>query len=171
MELSKEQRLILYNQYEILKSIQPENLEHYEVRQQILEHGYKHEYYKMFDFLGDEMPDDIASFVWDVLEMYRDLFDSYDELESPQKETVDQQSVQFKGFDGNEEPAYYGYVCFIVNDMKRYQEIKTYSDELNSHWPVMDRYEAMLDEWKQIREIKNRRLKLNAEEILKITGI
>ncbi|HBI91490.1 MAG TPA: hypothetical protein DDY58_03100, partial [Terrisporobacter glycolicus] len=44
MELTKKERLILYNQYEILKSLNPDEKEYYEIDQEILINGFKYNY-------------------------------------------------------------------------------------------------------------------------------
>ena len=44
MELTKKERLILYNQYEILKKLDPDGEENYKIDQEILINGFKANY-------------------------------------------------------------------------------------------------------------------------------
>ena len=44
MELSKKDRIILFNQYEILKRLDTDNAEQYEIYQDILAQGFEYNY-------------------------------------------------------------------------------------------------------------------------------
>lgn len=165
MELSKKERLILYNQYEILKLLNKNDkytVEKYELNQEILSNGYKYNYGDLVEWMFNDTPDNISEFVWDVFSMYRSLHNSYHELSSEYKDQVDLDDITYQGFDGNEESDYYSYANFILEDMKRFDEI--YNNgivELNSHSHKVPAYKKMLNTWSKIRNDKYSKLTLN----------
>lgn len=105
------------------------------------------------------MDDNIADFVWDVLDMYRSLFDSYNKLPLEQKNDIDEDDIRFEGFDGNNEAEYLCYTDFILEDLERYKESRECGDDHNSHWPTVQKYSRMLAKYKQIK--KDRYLSLD----------
>ncbi len=151
MELSKKERLILYNQYEILKLLNADDeymTKQYELNQEILLNGFKHNYDEMVEWVLDDTPDEVSKFVWDVLQMYRVLYSSYAELTSEDKAEIDFDDIKFDGFDGNEETDYYVYAQFILEKMGRYEEIYNEGDyTANSHANRVGRYSQMLENW------------------------
>lgn len=152
MELSLKERLFLYNQYEVLKLLNLDDeheQERYEKCQKIVVEGYKHNYGDLTDGFSDDVPDEVCILVWDVLQMYRTLHNSYRKLEKLEKEQIDIDDITYKGFDGNEEGQYYSYSIFVLEDMKMYEEIyKDEKVELNSHYNVLNKYRKMLNNWK-----------------------
>lgn len=152
MELSKKERLILCNQYEILKQLNPDEAEYYEVKQEVVLNGFKYNYDSLIENFDDEVPTDISEFVYDVLQMYRCINHSYHSLLDEDKKEYDKLRTTFEGFDGNEEPKYYWYACFLLEKLKLYEE--SYQNgkiETNSHCNKIDRYEGMLNRWKEVR--------------------
>lgn len=169
MELTEKERLILYNQYEILKHLEPHEKEMYEINQKILRGGYKYDYNELIDFLDDEMPEQVSEFVYDVLQMYRCINDSYDDLTEEEKEEFKKLRTKFGGFDGNEESKYYWYACFVLKDLGRFEEI--YNDgkiEINSHRNMLNRYSKMISKWEEVR--KDRYSSLTLDHIKYITS-
>ena len=66
MELSKKDRIILHNQYEILKRLDTDNAELYEEYQGILLNGFEY----LYDDIGsllDEVPCSVSEKVHDIL--------------------------------------------------------------------------------------------------------
>jgi uncharacterized protein YfbU (UPF0304 family) len=153
MNLSKTERLLLYNQYEILKLLHGKDkymADEYERLQKIVGLGFKHEYEELTSCIQDELPDSRADFVWDVLQMFEVLEDSYKELTDSQREEIDPRRIKFSGFDGNNEAEYLMYVEFIVKDMGRFKWLCD-RESLNSHMPRLSRYSRMLGMWEQVR--------------------
>ena len=103
MELTKKERLTLYNQYEILKRLDPDGVEYYNVKQEILINGFKANYDDLVNGFMEETPVEVSEFVVDVLQMYRTLNNSYLELTEEEKNNINLYDIAFKGFDGNEE--------------------------------------------------------------------
>ncbi len=172
MELSKKERLSLYNQYEILKLLNADDrhmVEKYELYQEILSNGYQYNYDDLVGGMYDDTPDNVSKFVWDVLNMYRSLYNSYYELDPEQQKEIDFEDITYQGFDGNEEADYYLYANFILEQMKRYDEIYNNGKvELNSHSHRIPTYKKMLNTWTKIRADKYSNLTLNQlKEIIK----
>jgi hypothetical protein len=172
MELSKKERLFLYNQYEILKLLNANNdseVERYGIDQEILLNGYKKEYDNFVEWFLDDVDDAISKFVWDVLQLHRCLYFSYDQLSQPEKDKIPFSDIQFRGFDGNEEGAHYSYSKFIIEKLGRYEEIREngkYSP--NSHARTLHRYSKMLEKWSSLGVSEYG--KLNLEQITQIIG-
>lgn len=166
MELSKKERLFLYNQYEILKSLYPDEFETYEYNQKILVDGYKYNYSDLLSGFGEEVDPAISAFVFDVLQMYRSFHNSYYSLTDNEKDEINQMDITFQGFDGNEEIDHYIYARFVLEEMNRFDEIYNNGRvELNSHRNMIARYSRMVDKWKSI---SNRYDLLTLEQIQEI---
>ncbi|WP_238902660.1 YfbU family protein [Clostridium sp. YIM B02506] len=152
MDLSKKERLILWNQYEILKALYPENKDVYDVEQKIVLSGYKHNYDELISGMFDETPEDVSKFVIDVFSMFRSLIGSYKNLKREEKEEIKNEKILFKGYDGNDELDYYDYSKFFLDDFDKFGEIKAMKDfEYNSHCAMVGRYSEMLRKWKEVR--------------------
>lgn len=167
MELSKKDRLILYNQYEILKYLNPEEEEEYDIKQEIIFNGYHKQYNTIIKNFSDDLDDIVANFVWDVLQMYRIINKSYDKLSYDDRNSVDLYDITFHGFDGNEETDYYKYACFIIKKLKRFKELyKMKGFELDSHCNSVEKYNKMLDKW--FKTTKNRYELLSLKDLKKV---
>jgi len=156
MELTKKDRLILYNQYEILKLLNS-NDEHtvkqYEVTQEILANGYKNNYNDLIEWMADDITEKVSKFVLDVLQLYRTLDTSYNALPEREKEQINVKDIRYAGFDGNEECDYYAYANFILKIKGWYEEIYNNGKYIeNSHYNVVPRYTKMLETWEHIHE-------------------
>lgn len=159
MELSQSERLILYNQYEILKQLTKDkhDIKHYETVQTALQSGYTRNYDIFCSHICEkELESEKMTYVYDVLDMYRLLSDSVDELHAPEKELINSHDISFRGFDGNEESEYLGYADFIINSLGAYSENKR--PALNSHAPTLWRYDKMLSQLRKIIEDETYRL-------------
>lgn len=67
MDLTKKERLILYNQYEILKRLDPDGETLYERDQEILINGFKANYGDLVSGFMEETSEAVSDFVVDVL--------------------------------------------------------------------------------------------------------
>lgn len=148
MELSTAQRLILFNQFEILKRLSEDEYDEkmYQNDMDILLNGFESEYDSLIKGF-DVVPLEICQEVKDILFMFRCLNDSYDNLSD--KEDIDERLVKFRGFDGNEEPDHYAFAKWFIND-KRYCEFK--NAEMNSHSNRLRIYRPMLATFKPYEE-------------------
>lgn len=152
MELTKKERLTLYNQYEILKRLDPDEVEYYNVKQEILINGFKANYDDLVNGFMEETPVEVSEFVVDVLQMYRTLNNSYLELTEEEKNNINLYDIAFKGFDGNEEINHYVYANFYLEDLGRFDELKESEHySINSHRNMVNRYSRMLSRWEEVR--------------------
>ena len=153
MKLDKKDRLILYNQFEILKGLYPDDAEQYEENQEIVVNGFEYNYSDLVDFIGEVTPSNVSEFVLDVLNMYRSLTFSYNGLNDMDKEQIDKYKISFKGFDATEEYKYYNYAKFYINTLDRFEELKESKHfALDYHHSTIDNYKEMLDLWKEVRK-------------------
>lgn len=146
-KLTKIERLILLNQYDILAKLDPQGKDHYEKVREILESGYEFHYHQLFDHIGDEFPEDYQAEVFDTLDMFEVIGDSYKALQD--KDGIDPMRVRFWGYDGNTEGAWLGYINFLVEKDDRYTHVID-SKRQNSHVPCRYRYGEMLRRFKAI---------------------
>lgn len=163
MDLSKKERLLLFNQYEILKHINPEEAKEYEINQDILFYGYKNEYDSLVENFFDDTSIEISNFVLDVLQMYRCINNSYYDLSDEEKKEYGKLSTSFEGFDGNDESDYYMYACFLLEKKGIYEE--SYQNgkiDTNSHCNKVHKYTNMLNRWKEVRTGKYDSLSLQS---------
>ena len=152
MKLSKKDREILYNQFEILKLLNKDDeyeVKTYEKYQRIVESGYTLNYDEFSSVISEnETEEEIQKFVYDVLDMFRGLIFSFGNLDDKEGLTIE--DVRYQGFDGNEEGEYYGYANFLLEDLKIYQESYEVSKSfLNSHCNKVQEYRRMLEVFKK----------------------
>ena len=99
-------------------------------------------------------PQDLKHVV-DVLDMWSFIEEAYEQLSSPQKETLKQEigisanEVKFDGFDGNHETNQMSIAKFLIEKMGRFSRFKTRN--MNSHQPTHIRYSRMLDTFDPMR--------------------
>lgn len=147
MTLSKIERLLLINQFKILEKLYPDEYETYSNNRKALENGYELNY-SWFLPSDEVMSEDDCREVLDILNMYRAITFSYKDLYD--KDGINEESLKFNGFDGNEECSQYSYASYLIIDLKRFKEL-TYGNEfpdLNSHFPMMPKYNKMLKFWR-----------------------
>lgn len=142
--ISAIEKLLLYNQYELLKKLYPEEKDYYEDEQKTIEYGSDSDIEEMASgFRGTS--EEVAEEVYKILHMFRDLSFSFSKY-NPGEELP--HSIRFLGFDGNEETEHYWYCNYLINYAHRYEE---YLDvELNSHSNTLNRYRRMLQKYSEI---------------------
>jgi len=70
-------------------------------------------------------------------------------------------------FDGNNEAEHFGIAKFLIHDMEdRFEHFNKH--ELNSHYPVIDRYRRMLAAYNAIRERQQEYSPLTAGQIIDV---
>lgn len=163
MNISEVERLILINQFTILEEKNPQD-SYYRQGREILESGYKVLYNEITQILSKEMSEEDGDFVIDVLQMYRTLHDSYNNLGD--KKDLKESDVMFKGFDGNEEGKHYSFAQYFVKDYKRFSEFEKVS--FNSHTNKIPKYQRMLIEWRKLDRFE---CDLTVEEINNIINV
>jgi hypothetical protein len=117
--ISKTNRLILINQYEILKHLNTDLKEHYDKMIKILENGFNIEYDgKLFQFISDEISSDICEETINLLSMFSNIEDSMISLKLSNEQINSLSGLHFMGFDNQEEEEamYYSYSKFLTED-------------------------------------------------------
>ena len=145
--LTNVERLILANQYEIL-SQQADN-EYDTVKflrtAKQLRDGHKWLYEQIFEYIDDDLDNESAEFVVNVLSLHRALLSSYEELDD--KSDLKEKDVIFKGFDGNNEGSLM-YFAEALSEDGRFCEVIE-KGNLNSHCPMIRTYQEMLQTWEK----------------------
>lgn len=130
-----------------------------------LEQGYVAEYPNA----PEELYFDDCKFVWDILDMFRDLHLSTDSLdEKISDETLEQ--TKFQGFDyqDEKESQLAGYTEHLI-ETGRWKEVldTVEGTDFNSHSPMLPTYRAMLEEYQNLAHKKG---KLTKEQIVQIVS-
>jgi uncharacterized protein YfbU (UPF0304 family) len=146
--LTPVERLTLANQLQILEKLDSVNAEDYKRQRDIIVHGYTIQYDEVFTEIHDEMSVEECRYVYDVLDLYRVLIRSYQELKD--KEGLIAVDVKFKGFDGNNESKRW---AFAEHLKKEGRWTETLTGGLNSHSiNTMSLYPKMLDRFEPIQQ-------------------
>lgn len=176
MELSFKERLILTNQYEILAGLSKND---FEIRKnknlaEIFKKGYSRNYCDATSDFSEELSPEECQFVVDVLDLYRDLYWSWEKSTEIQ-DSIEKRNILFPGFDMNDpkEVRYLTYCRFMVEDQGKWGEIKQLIDNeeiegLNSHGsgPTIEQLQLMIEKRKTIRNENNKWAEpLSLEEI------
>src|SRR5829696_4258489 len=120
MDLSRKERLLLWNQYSILEVLQPTEAKHYEKLKTILERGYKLDYDDLCPHIeDDEFPEEGALEVIRILAMFQVIQDSLGKI-GGKVDGVDDWTLQFAGFDGNNEVEQLAYLRFLVKQQEKF---------------------------------------------------
>jgi uncharacterized protein YfbU (UPF0304 family) len=154
VDLTVAERLILVNQYEILKRLDPDSAAGYELKIEILRDGYAPFYFELDRGLVDDEPEltmEEFRFVADVLEMFY-MVHVYRRDHSEDAELAKHGMRHFPGFSGNQEHRLMALAKFAVHRLDRWSEQLEYTsenDDMNSHYEMAERYKLMLAEWKR----------------------
>ncbi len=162
--LTKVERLNFANQFAILKALHKDDkyeAAHYGYLEEIFQRGYEYLYYECFDKLWDSLSMEVAEETIEILSMHRALLWSLGEKPAPS----DLERVKFDGFDGNNEAEYLAFARFYTSDGSRFSELRI----VNSHYPALPRYRAMLKTWKAMNK-EARLSRPQIEEILFTEG-
>jgi uncharacterized protein len=159
--LSPQQRLLLAQQHEILAVLRAQDdyeSRHHRDVAKVLREGYAGDYGEVFAGIYSEVPRSECKLLWDILDMFRMLEVSINQLAAEDRTALGEDSerrLRFAGFDLNDsrESRMLGYVRYLV-DHDRWTEIKPQlaeiGDEGNSHGPRLATYERMLDAYTPI---------------------
>lgn len=148
MKLDKKERLSLINQYLILEKLYPEEADNFAEYRQVLTEGYESHYSDIFDHLYEGLSECQCSEVLSILNMYRYLNDTSNELSFDRVQS--HAWFKFKGFDGNNESHQLSYVNFQLNKLNHFAELKNDKAYYNSHMPTLNKYRAMLAVWNNL---------------------
>lgn len=169
MKLSYVERWMLSNQYRILEALYPKEAKSFAEQREAIEMGYVAEYDTQV-LNTRELSEEDCNRVVDVLDMYRSLTFSYDDLKD--KRGIDADDIKFRGFDGNDEAHYLGYCrWFCTTHDGRFTELHP-KEGFNSHWRMMPTYQEQLRRYNAVLERRGNRptTELTNEEILEVLG-
>lgn len=164
MELSKLDRWMLSNQFKILEKLYPDEAADYARAREVVEMGYELNY----DWLCPhiiEAPHTVSAEtsheVIDILDMYSHLLFAFEKLGTGSG--VDKNQIKFPGFSGNDEGGHWSYALFMYEKEGKFSRLDK-GDRLNSHFPMLPRYRAMLEEWEKSAD----KYELSKDDILRI---
>lgn len=164
MKLTDTERLILANQYEILGRLNDD--EDSLKISQLLRKGYTSLYLDYLD-LSPTIDPQVEDFVFEVLNMYSEMFMSVPELNN--RNGIKDKDLIFPGFDGNKESIYLGFLL-AVRDDELYHDLLGIRD-LNSHVPVVAKYCEMLDKRREMGPLDDISRSLSREQILDLLSV
>ncbi len=152
-------RLILWNQYEILKKVNPEQKSDFEKYQEILSGGYTQYYSEFNGHFSEEASKEQQDEVHDILNMFRALNTAKRRGWVPSKP----EDTTFEGFDANNDYPHSGLLRFLLDHLGRFDELK--DTPRNSHSQgSLPGYRRMVLEWKKSGD----RFKLTDEQAERI---
>ena len=144
IELTNKDRLFLANQYEILAALNDDK--HYALMAETIKAGHKWLYNQFFDSLSENLPDSQALYVLRILGIFGDLKSSYDNL--PDKTGIDEQTLTFSGFDGNNECELLSFADSLIKHGRF--EMTLGKCARNSHMPTAGIYGRMIQRWEEL---------------------
>lgn len=168
IKLSVKERLQLSFQLKILEGLYPDEATDYRNQRIAIENGYTYNYQDMFSIIQEEMPENKCREVLKVLNMYRGIIFSYNKLENNNSiKKIKKEQIRFPGFDGQDEAAQLLYAEYYLNDLNRFQEISSLSNnDYDSHEEMMPTYLKMLEKWEAINY--SSRYTMNESEIMEL---
>lgn len=139
------ERLIIWNQYEILRLLDKSENDYYAEKQEIVANGYEPYYPQLNPSIVEEPTSaELCEEVEDILDMFRAIKFSCDRLGYTPKSP----RANFNGFDANATTGHYGIAVFLRRKQKKWEELADRDD--NSHsMASLPSYRAMLKEWRQ----------------------
>ncbi|NKY54552.1 YfbU family protein [Nocardia vermiculata] len=152
------ERLLLANQERILAALVSDDADYYTRRSEILEEGYTAEYGDVFAAVEPELTRTECGLVWDLLDMFRILSTSIEELSPADRATLGEQRInrlRFRGFDLADEleGRLLSYVRYLVRG-ERWAEIGPRLEEIgdngNSHHRCLPFYRLLLATYRPI---------------------
>jgi hypothetical protein len=162
--MTKTERLILINQYEILNKLNNNHSYNFDI--EILRGGYVGLYNELSSMDEKETPKEVYFEVQNILSMFRTINYSVEKLSDSEKLGLNLNRLKFNGFDGNSDEGHYGILNCMIDNGDRWQEIK----ETNSHSAMsLSRYLDMLNYFDLLE--KNIDFYLNFEQLQKLSEI
>ncbi len=163
MNMNHVQRMILSNQYEIMSKLNPENSAYFQRCKTIVERGYCLEMLELEKEFG-HLTADTCKEILDTLEMHHAMKVSYENLPDIDRAEIAFNRIEFNGYARAYEKELADYVCFILDDEKRFADLDKQGSSLNSEIAMQDKYQRMLTVWRDCP----RQYKLSIQEIRNI---
>jgi len=160
-KLTKVERLILLNQYEILSKLSPDS-DYYEANIEILSSGYEYEYSSLFGAISEEpVSEEVCAETIEILNMFRFFDNAMHRLKEEEKEELGDaiKKLKFQGFDANNDKHYY-YTKFMIEKQGKWDELHNiYLNSHNSYTIIL--YRKMLKEFNRAELLGNFNIKLD----------
>jgi uncharacterized protein YfbU (UPF0304 family) len=147
------ERLVLFNQYEILKKLDPEKVALYERHQEVVEKGFE----SLYEDLGvskTTLSREAAQEVDDILALFRAIKAS---TNTGARNVAGK--TQFVGFGPSQPNERFAYADFLSNILRFPQEVSNSAD--NRPELQLEKYRTMLKRWNEI----GRKNELSADQI------
>lgn len=143
--LTNTERLILANQYQILAHLEQDDS--YKTLSDNLRDGHAWLYNQTLDMMvRDPLSRDDAEYVVNVLDIYDTIKSSYEHLKD--KSGIAPHSVEFPGFDGNNEGEFLAFSIALRKD-RRFEDVIPERGK-NSHMTTTSRYMRLIDKYEQM---------------------
>ncbi|MEF1291907.1 YfbU family protein, partial [Vibrio sp. M260118] len=134
MEMTNAQRLILSNQYYLMKQLDQENAAKYQRLQTIVERGYELQMSELNKDFGCLVEAECREVI-DIMEMYHAMQESNKMLSQQEQNDVDQRRLNFLGFDIATEAQLVNYVRFLVDSEGLYPQFSKGDHHFNAQMP------------------------------------
>lgn len=145
MTLDRYQRQVLFNQYQILRALYPDEAGYYEELSAVVRDGYELFYGDLFTVDSTPVPDVDCRFVLDTLSVFQ-FVDWYIEKHPEDTEVAAHPWARFRGFDGTHEPGLLGFVRFLFEKHNRFAFLnRSRAGNFNSATPVRRIYQRMVE--------------------------
>ncbi|WP_420001764.1 YfbU family protein [Acinetobacter sp. LF10] len=162
IELTDKERLFLANQHEILSHLDADNSDYHLKLAEQLRDGHKWLYSQSFDNFSENLSDDDAELVLNILQIYQMIEDAYDGLSD--KSLISEHQIKFPGFDGNNETEFMGFVDALEKSHCFTDVIQ--NGHRNSHSAKVHVYKRMIAKWQEFGEPYS----LTKEQLIEILG-
>jgi uncharacterized protein YfbU (UPF0304 family) len=148
------ERLVLFNQYEILKKLDPDKATLYERHQEVVEKGFE-SLYEDLGISATTLSKAAAQEMDDILALFRAIKAS----SSPGPSSNILGKTEFVGFGPSQPNEHFAYADFLSNILKFPQDISKSAD--NRPELQLEKYRTMLKRWNDI----GRKNELSADQI------
>lgn len=160
--LTQFERTTLWNQLEILKQLQPQKAEAFEVQQKILESGFSTQYWELTGHISaNEHAAEMQTEVLDILNMFRALHTAKNDGWTPRNSDIS----TFQGFFGNDPSSHFSFAQFLLDTKGLFLESKGCPRNSGSG-KILSIYRKMLKKW----QVATNKFDLSAEEADDIAG-
>jgi uncharacterized protein len=116
--------------------------------------------------IPDILSEEDSGLVLTILGIYGDLKYSFAQLKPTDQSGINQNDLTFRGFSGNDETALMSFADALA-DRGRYETVLR-KDGNNSHFPMREKYQAMIRKWEESGKPHNI---YNRETIIKILDV
>lgn len=166
LKLTKLDRVFLVNQLRIMEALYPDDASQLSVQREALERGYEMLYAWGFEYIYDgdaKMSIEECQEVWDTM----DMFDGIERSMPEGLDTSNLTMTKFAGYDGNNEGKFMSFAQFTVERLNRFEYLELQKPGYwNSHFPVRDIYQRMLEEWKKVPRLE--RFSMSQEQLTRV---